>query len=195
MSQTSTSNYPGQLSYVYGLYKTLKTKNFILSFEGGFSQNLTKNILTLTENKLNSIGEEESVKKKVFNVMVECLQNICKYADEAERPDEYNNHGIFMIGKDELGYFLVSGNFVNNDQINQLTAKINAVNSLDKDGLKDLYKSTLQESVLHDKGGANLGLIDIARKSGQKLDYNFDKIDDKCAFYTLKTRVNKPMLI
>ena len=29
------------------------------------------------------------------------------------------------------------------------------------------------------KGGGGLGMIDIARKSGKKLEYRFDNVDDK----------------
>jgi hypothetical protein len=181
---------PGsKLSYIGKLHKTLKNKRIILAFEGGFTQNLTKNILSMTENNMK--GEDEMVKKKVFNVMVECLQNICKYADEVEKPISTVQDGIFMIGKNEEGYFLVSGNFINNKSIPELERKINEVNGLDKDGLKKLYKETLTTTELHEKGGAGLGLIDIARKSGQKLDYNFEQIDERISFYSLSTKISR----
>ena len=112
------------LSYVYNLHETLKAKKIILAFEGGFTQQVTKNILFLTEHKLTHSKEDELIKKKVFNVMVECLQNICKHADEVEKPEDWLQDGIFMIGKDENGYFMVSGNFVHNVNINLLEEKI-----------------------------------------------------------------------
>lgn len=189
MSITNTTE--GKLEHVYKLHSTLKNKKIILAFEGGFTQSLTTNILALTEQRLSQIHEVEAVKKKVFNVMVECLQNIAKHADEAQKPHDWMNDGIFMIGKDEYGYFLVSGNFIKNVEVPLLEAKINYVNSLEKEDLARLYKTKLQATTLSDKGGAGLGLIDIARKSGQKLDYHFLKIDHNLTFYTLTTKVNK----
>lgn len=183
------TNSGSALSHINSLHQLLKTKKIILAFEGGFTQNLTKNILAMTENNMKN--EEEVVKKKVFNVMVECLQNICKHADEVEKPITTIQDGIFMIGKNEEGYFLVTGNFVNNDLIDSLEEKINEVNNLDKEGLKKLFKEKLQNSVLSDKGGAGLGLIDIARKSGQKLGFHFEKIDNRISFYTLTTKVSR----
>jgi hypothetical protein len=183
------SNSQGKLSFLNSLHQTLQNKKIILAFEGGFTQNLTKNILSMTENNLKN--EEEVVKKKVFNVMVECLQNICKYADEVEKPITTIQDGIFMIGKNEEGYFLVSGNFINNKSISGLEEKIKEVNSLDKEGLKKLYKDTLTTTEIHQKGGAGLGLIDIARKSGNKLSYHFEQIDERISFYSLTTKVSR----
>lgn len=181
------------ISFVHKLHKDLKSKHIMLAFEGGFTQNLTKNILFLAENRLNQTGEHISVKKKVFNVMMECLQNISKHAGSS-KPIEGTHDGIFIIGKDESGYFLISGNFVENTKIIELEQKINEVNSLDKEGLRSLYMTKIQENELSENSTAGLGLIDIARKSGNKLKYNFFKVDEKQSFYTLTTYVVKQEL-
>ena len=39
------------------------------------------------------------------------------------------------------------------------------------------------------KGGGGLGMIDIARKSGKKLDYKFDPVDDQFSFFSLNIKV------
>lgn len=180
------------LSHVLELHHILKDKNIILAFEGGFTHEVTKHILFLTENQLDNAKEDAIVKKKVFNVMVECLQNIVKHADEIDRSEiNFMNDGIFMIGKDDEGYFVISGNFIANKNIPFLEEKINEVNNLDKDGLKDLYKKTLLEGRISSKGGAGLGIIDIARKSGNKLSYHFQPISDIYSFYSLKTKVTR----
>ena len=36
-----------------------------------------------------------------------------------------------------------------------------------------------------EKGGGGLGMIDIARKSGQKLNYHFTEIDETFSFFNL----------
>ena len=43
---------------------------------------------------------------------------------------------------------------------------------------------------MSEKGGGGLGMIDIARKSGQKLDYEFLPIDDVFAFFTLTIKIS-----
>lgn len=183
------SSYNSKLSHVMTLHKDLSQQKIMLAFEGGFTQNLTKNILSLAENRLNQEKEHISVKKKVFNVMVECLQNISKHAGGVNKPEDWLNEGIFIIGRDDYGYFLISGNFIGNENIKELEEKITEVNKLDKSGLRDLYMNKLVEGELKENSTAGLGLIDIARKSGNKLMYKFEKIDENRSFYSLSTYV------
>ena len=44
---------------------------------------------------------------------------------------------------------------------------------------------------LSEKGGGGLGLIDIAKKSRNKLQYSFKEIDDDYSFFTLTVNILK----
>jgi len=48
----------------------------------------------------------------------------------------------------------------------------------------------MKEGVLTEKGGAGLGLIDIARKTEEKLNFQFIPFDDKYYFFILKVEVS-----
>ena len=63
------------------------------------------------------------------------------------------------------------------------------INSLDKEGLKDLYKEIIKNTTISDKGGAGLGFVDMARKSGQKLLYEFPEMSPDYHFFCLKVIV------
>ena len=78
---------------------------------------------------------------------------------------------------------------MSNDQVPQLQDKLEKINSLDKDGLKAFYKDLIQASEISDKGGAGLGFVDIARKSGQKLEYDFHEINKEFSFFALKIKI------
>lgn len=175
------------LSFVKALSEAMKHHKFMLSYRGTFSQQITKSILAITEHKMDMDGTEISTKKKVFNVMVECLQNICKHGEKAV---DTNTPGLFMIGRVKEKYIIYSGNEVLNDRINELTNKLIAINSMSKDELKELYVSLIAASRLSNVGGAGLGLIDIAKKSGNKLDYDFQKFDDQYSYFTLRTTID-----
>jgi hypothetical protein len=49
----------------------------------------------------------------------------------------------------------------------------------------------MRETAISEKGGAGLGFIDIARKTGNPLEYHFEPIDEKNSFFLLKTSINK----
>jgi len=173
------------MKYVFNLHQTMLNKNLILVYEGEFTQEITKSVLAMAERNMDSSGEESSIKRKVFNVMVECLQNIVKHADAVEN----NNSAIFMIGKQEDEYIILSGNPIKNDHVDLLREKLDQINNLDKDGLKNLYKDIIKNTEISDKGGAGLGFVDMARKSGRKLEYDFLDMEDGSSFFCLKSSI------
>jgi hypothetical protein len=99
-----------------------------------------------------------------------------------------------MIAKNELNYNIITGNFVGNQSIAPLRSRLDEVNSLTKEELKEFYKSILNNGIRSLNGGSGLGMIDIARKTGEKLEYNFLEIDDKVSFFTLIIKVSQPQL-
>lgn len=179
------------MKYVYDLHKTMIANNLILVYEGEFTQEITKSVLAMAERNMDAIGEIANVKRKVFNVMVECLQNIVKHAEDLNEKDEdgLKNNAIFMLGKQVNEYIVTSGNPVRNEVIPKIQGKIEKINALDKDGLKDLYKEIIKNTEISDKGGAGLGFVDMARKSGEKLGFSFEPINDEFAFFALRITV------
>jgi len=47
----------------------------------------------------------------------------------------------------------------------------------------------LTNKKLSSRGGAGLGFVEMVRKSGEKLDYYFDKLDDKRSFFYLQIKI------
>lgn len=178
------------MKYVYDLHNTMLNHNLILVYEGEFTQEITKSVLSMAERNMDALGEESTIKRKVFNVMVESLQNIVKHGDDMGEVVS-RNKAIFIIGKDDDHYEITSGNPVKNDTADKLKAKLDEINVLDKDGLKQMYKDIIKNNKLSEKGGAGLGFVDMARKSGKQLEYSFDKIDDDSQFFSLKASIQR----
>jgi hypothetical protein len=179
------------MKYIYDLHRIMLRQNLILVYEGEFTQEITKSVLAMAERNMDAFGEEASIKRKVFNVMVECLQNICKHAESYDTESYGKNSAIFMIGKHKNEYIITSGNAIPKDRVQELSARLAHINSLDKDGLKELYKEIIKNGELSSKGGAGLGFIDMARKSGHKLRYDFEPINDRLSFFSLRTIISR----
>jgi hypothetical protein len=97
-----------------------------------------------------------------------------------------------MIGKDDDKYLITSGNPIQNDKVEMLNNKLDHINSLDKEGLKNYYKEVIKSNKgLSEKGGAGLGFIDMARKSGQKLQFDFEPMGNEYSFFSLKTVIRR----
>ena len=148
------------------------------------------------ENKMENMQEEPKMKKNVYNVLVECLQNLYHHLDdmgEGQSNDKIRS-AIFMIGKLDNKYSIFTGNYILNENIHGLKTRLDEVNSLNKEELKEYYKKVLNNGEMSLKGGGGLGMIDIARKTGEKLGYNFLEIDNKVSFFTLNIKVTQQQI-
>jgi hypothetical protein len=176
------------------LFEGLQREDLVYVYRGAFSQVITDSIIALTENNLDSVGESSKLKKRVFSIMVECLQNITRhqYVDGNENQSAEQS-GLFVICNKDRAYQMTSGNVVTKDAIPHLKQLLDKVNSLDKDALKEYYKQVLEDGSISKKGGAGLGLIEMARKSGNKLFYTFEDIDDKISYFYMNTSISQLM--
>lgn len=183
-------NKSNSIDFVNNIHTDMKNNKLILVFEGEFSQEVTKTVLTMAEKNMDNQGADSSLKKKVFNVMMESLQNICKH-QSVELDEKGEVSAIFMIGKNSDGeYFIISGNMINDDHISEVVERIDLVNSKDALELKKMYKDRMRSGSISDVGGAGLGFIDMARKSGNKLIYEFRPVRESCSFYTLFVKIS-----
>lgn len=124
--------------------------------------------------------------------MVECLQNVSKYSDSAvEQNYLYAGMGIFIVTRSQKEYNITTGNALENSKLEDMKKMLEYINSLDKEALNDLYKKQIKEGQLHEKGGAGLGFIDIKRKTGNNLSYEFMPIDDDTSFFILTSSVSR----
>jgi hypothetical protein len=87
----------------------------------------------------------------------------------------------------------MSGNPIRKSNVKGLDDKLQHINSLDKDGLKDLYKEIIKNTTISEKGGAGLGFVDMARKSGGKLEFEFPEMSADYCFFCLKVNVPREL--
>jgi len=182
----------GYLKFVHELHKVLLSKEIILVYEGEVDQSITKAFTSLIERNLSGSQESIMLQKRVYHVMVECLQNICKHSDHMLTGESISpGEGVFVVAKDHDSYIIVSGNAVYKRKLDSLTSTINHINELTIDELKEYYKIQLKESRLSEKGGAGLGLIDIARKTEKKIEFILEPINDDVVFFIMKFTIPK----
>jgi len=182
----------GFLEFVYEFYKSMKEHEITLVYEGEITHQITKAFTSLTESNMAKEEESNSVQKKVFHVMVECLQNISKHADDFGSNDYlFSGRGIFMVAKGKDEYTVTTGNAIENAKMGDLRNLLEQVNQLDKEELTELYKKQIKEGRLSDKGGAGLGFIDIKRKTGKNLEYHFLPINNDASFFLLTSTISR----
>jgi hypothetical protein len=178
------------LSHIFRFHRLMEEKNIMLVYCGEFSQDLNKILLSFIERKFKAENIEDSIRRRIFNIMVEVLQNVSK--NKIDNPGSANDVSpIFMLGSTEKDFLMISSNIIKNGNIETLKNRLDQVNSLDKEGLKTLYRETRLNSSFTSSSGAGIGLIDIARKSENKIEYSFEEINSDYSIFSLLIRITK----
>ncbi len=128
-----------------------------------------------------------TVKKKVYAAMVESLENIYKHQDVID--GNLNYLPKFSLQLDEKYICLTASNSITKGKTPSLRERLDKVNMLDKNGLKDYYKEIILSGNVSQKGGAGLGIVNIAKVTENKLDYTFEDVDNNHSYFTLKIKV------
>ncbi|HLN56518.1 MAG TPA: SiaB family protein kinase [Bacteroidales bacterium] len=168
--------------------------NVILYYRGNIDSDVINHILDTVEGKMAEADENPRLKKKVYNVLVESLQNLFHHVDRV--PEEFEDQksekfGVLTVKKVDDSYTIITGNFVHSENVEKLEEKIKRINRSSHEEIKELYKFILNHQRISAKGGGGLGLVDIARKTGNKLDYTFIPYNSNYSFFFLNIIVSE----
>ncbi len=165
--------HPDTLKYYYDRWDTL---NSCFAYRGPFQDKLTNTILDISEQSRDH--QQPGLSRKVSFMLVECFQNILKHSEsfgEGELP--FDDDGMFSFKYTDSSFVINSINILRNKDVPNLVSLIEQVNALDEKQLKKFYLEHLENNSLSAKGGAGLGLIELSRKSGQKILYKIFELD------------------
>lgn len=172
------------------LFSDLRYDDICFAYSGSFSDSITVKLIDLARFNIESRGENTGLKNKVSFLMGECYQNIVRHGISTQ--DTLNlqeKSNIFFLRIIEGNYYITSANPIDNEWITNIKSKLDRVNSLSPDELKELQRQVMMSGELSEKGGAGIGIILMARKTGQKLEYFFEKVDDKFSIFYLHVKL------
>ena len=158
-----------------------------------YSGEITSGIVTKTLDEVETVLFENGLSKKkvkrAYNAIVEGLQNLYHHAINEPGGDLNKKFGAFCfkIRNDEID--IIVGNYVVYDVVQILKNRIDQINILSKEDIKELYKKILSNAEFSEKGGGGLGMVDIAKRTGSKMHYSFFEFDEKYSFFELKVKV------
>lgn len=161
-------------------------KKIIVSHIGELDQDKVNTISTLVETQMEYLGVSKSAVKKIFNIVIETLQNICLHGEK-----DHNGYQMtyFLIGKNGNEFTVFSGNIVSNPVAERLNKRLNSIRSLNDSDLKKQYMEVLSNGELSAKGGAGLGFLTIALKSGNNIDFDFETLNKEYSLFSLQSKV------
>lgn len=173
-----------KIETAYWFFEQFKDDSLCLLYNGSFSDKITSKFINLSEYNIKNNTELSKIKSRVSFLMAEGFQNIVRHGEINPDGSSYiTKPGFFSIKNTGNIQFITSGNIVKKENVINLTRRIELVNSLDKEGLKQLYKKVINRKGFTEKGGAGLGIIEMGRKSSRKIDFSFKNFDQNHLFF------------
>jgi hypothetical protein len=168
-------------------YHSLFNQNVQISYKGPFESK----VLSVLGNYIRfTIGKNPKASKKIFNIFIELAQNIAHYSAEKNLFGVEEGVGSLVIAEYSDYYAFSTGNIVKNEDVIVIIEKIELINSLDREQLRE-YKRVQRNLPQREKGNANIGLIQVALTSANPLDIEVTLIDDKYSFFAITVKVDK----
>ncbi len=177
------------ISSVLKLYDEFENQGISLVYIGKFNHIITKMFTAMSQEEMELNQDSKSVRRKLHHSVIEILQNMTKHSTRLFTTVKFGK-GIFMLGRTDKAYYIMTANRIHKEDIANLETAILEVNEASPEELRKKYKAQLTGGKISDRGGAGLGLIDIVRKTGNKLNYLFLPIDDNHEYFVLKIKID-----
>lgn len=184
----------GYLNLIEDYYKKLLAREIILAYDGDVTHQVMKVFASMVEEKLESEHEKEPVRRKLYHIMVECLQNINRHAEAFYFDDDdehYPGRGALLVSRSENFYHVITANVIRTSQVKELEQFLEKINHLSSGELNELYKDQLMEGSLSSKGGAGLGFIDIRRKTANEMEFSFQEADEDISYFLFNVKITR----
>ena len=171
-------------------YVLVDRDSVLLEYEGLVNKEILLDTLPKIEDKLNELGVSKQKKRKIVNIAIETLQNLQLHSlplDECE----HDHLPLFVLSKNGASIAITIGNLMDSSECEVLKDKLNKINSLNDEEIKFLYGVIMKQTVVKfsTKGGAGLGLIDMKKKSGNDLKFDFQPLDEEVTYFSLKITI------
>lgn len=169
----------------FNYYSLLSKEKIILSYKGPITSVLLSEFGKDVRYKLQ---ENKRVGKKVFSIFMEVTQNILYYSKEVNHFGNNDKVGTIVVVELKDHIKILSGNLITKKSIDPLLQKFEAIQTLDREALRE-YKRELRDAPSEEESrGAGIGLVQIALVSDE-LEASIRNMGDDFAFFALAIKV------
>lgn len=162
------------------------TISFSGTFDGGVLSAFAKQVE-------NDLSQNPQLNKKIFKIFVELAQNIAMYSSDKIMTDDqsnFNGYGIFIIKEYINKFNLVAANLAFKEDAKIALEKCDAINNMERKELRE-FKRNLRKKPAGNKGGGNIGLVQVVLTANSKIEYWSKEVDDKHTFIALSIDIMK----
>ena len=170
----------------------MENQEAIIDFEGSISFETMEQLLNQLKSARQFNALRKPVRKRVYGTVVESIDNIFKYATPNKTKKGVLQWPPQIQVKEYDGKFIVSaGNLIQNNQVDDLTYKLNRVNEMDDAALKLLYEEVINKEAGDEDRGAGLGLITMAMRTDESIRFHFNPAGPAHSYFTMHITIKE----
>jgi len=164
--------------------------SLLLNYTGPVDYETIDLLLNELKESQGFIDIDRETGRRVYAIVVECLENIIKYSAKGSACKPGNQPRI-SVGKNNDKIIIKAGNIIEADKAAGLILNLDMINSLDNSALTAMLKQKINKTREKDEKSAGLGLMLIKLKSGNNIEFNVPGLDDGCNYLELTISVNE----
>lgn len=162
-------------------------KKVITSYHGQMDEERISVLTYAAEHQLDKEGARRGSVKKIFNILIEMLQNILLHGNLSEK---IGNPFYLLLAQEMDEYVLTCANLVEKELASKIATSLTELKKLNEKQLKTYYLEVLGNEQYSAKGGAGLGLITIALKCNNQFTFTSVPMSDKVTLFTITAIIN-----
>ncbi len=168
-------------------------KDIILYFKGSISYDAIGELIVSLKDKMKEDFTQFGNYKRLLTLMIESLENIVRYTNSLPANDKLIKQypAEFMICHDKKTYTVETANIIQNTDIPLLEKKFKMLRKMNPEEIKELYKATITNGKFSEKGGAGLGLIEMAKIADEKIRIEFSAVDENFSYIILRLMIKQ----
>lgn len=165
-----------ELGAVHSLYDVLADDRFDLLYSGRFSDGNTADLITWGEEVARE--KDRTHRQRLSFVMVEAYQNVVRHRAKLTAASTNNDgRSLFLVRSREGWDEVLAMDPVPKHETETLTHALGRIRGSDISQLKELFLARLKDGTRTERGGAGLGLIEMARRSGNSMQHHLLPLD------------------
>jgi hypothetical protein len=160
-------------------------------YSGSFPDDHTARLIALGEAFMEGRGHRRDFRNRLSFVMVEAYQNIIRHRARDLGAPDHGARSMFLLRCAGNSIQVAAVNPVGHDESGSLASMLGDLEGLDRGQLKELFLRGLQSQGLTRRGGAGLGLIEMARRSGNDLKHDLRELTPASDLFTLSIELGE----
>lgn len=164
----------------------METDSIRISYTGPFDAQV---LSVMAKNIEFSLSDNPSVNKKMFKIFLELAQNISFYSQEKSHKDE-QGVGTLTIKEFEDHFLFATGNIIDHKDAEIVIERCQKINSLNRKELRE-FKRKARNYAQSKIGSGNIGLIQVALTSRNKLQYKTIPLERDESYYIVAAKIDK----